>query len=229
MPVFYILYTNMNKIRQKYNKIKEKIAKIETDCFTFCNKKINAIIDIERNCLKNALLVVFLVFLSLFTYFSWKSLDNIESQAMVMAPVNLPPRNVELENRIRKATAGFPIEGMTRYIAKEDEQVAAFIVAIAKKESNWGKRTPKLNGEECNNFWGFRQKRERMGSGGHTCFDNQREAVESVADRIRQLVDSGIDTPEKMVVWKCGYSCDAHNPESVSKWIEDVEYYYNKF
>lgn len=219
----------MSKIRQKYNKIKEKLINNSIEQLVFCAKKLHNIIDTERNYLKNFILLFFIGFLSFFTYCSLESLDSIKTQKIEVMTVSLPPRNIELENRIRKATAGFPIENMSRFIALEDEKTAAFMVAIAKKESNWGKRTPKLNGEECNNFWGFRQKRERMGSGGHTCFDNQRDAVKSVAERVRNLIESGIDTPEKMVVWKCGYSCEAHNPESVSKWIADVEFYYNKF
>ena len=134
-----------------------------------------------------------------------------------------------MENKIKKETAGFPIENMTRYIAREDEKTAAFIIAIAKKESNWGKRTPKMAGQECYNLWGFREKRERMGSGGHTCFDDPEDAVKSVAARIKDLIAKDIDTPEEMVVWKCGYSCDAHTNESVDKWISDVNFYYNKF
>lgn len=117
---------------------------------------------------------------------------------------------------------------MSRYLATQDEEVAAFMVAIAKKESNWGKRTPKLDGEECYNYWGFRQKRERMGSGGHTCFDNPKDAVRSVASRVKDLIEKDIDTPEKMVVWKCGYSCAGHNQQSVQKWINDVTLYYDK-
>ncbi|MFA6183510.1 MAG: hypothetical protein WC682_00230 [Parcubacteria group bacterium] len=219
----------MDKISQKYNKIKEKVAKSSIGCVDFCDQKFKNIVDFEKNHLKNTLLVILVTFLSIFTYLSIKSLDNIQYSTAEIKTASLPKRNIELENRIKKATAGFPIENMTRLIAKEDEQTAAFIVAIAKKESNWGKRTPKLNGEECNNLWGFRQKRERMGSGGHTCFNNQEEAVESVAARINELIDAGIDTPEKMVVWKCGYSCDGQNEESVNKWIADVKYYYNKF
>lgn len=219
----------MNKIRQKYNKIKEKLINKSIESLVFYGKKLHNIIDIERNYLKNLILLFFIGFLSFFTYCSLESLNSIKTQKIEVMTVNLPPRNIELENRIKKATAGFPIENMSRFIALEDEKTAAFMVAIAKKESNWGKRTPKLNGQECNNYWGFRQKRERMGSGGHTCFDNQRDAVKSVAKRVKNLIDNGIDTPEKMVVWKCGYSCEAHNPESVSKWIEDVEFYYNKF
>jgi hypothetical protein len=106
--------------------------------------------------------------------------------------------------------------------------VAAFLVAIAKKESGWGKYTPKLNGKECYNYWGFRQKREKMGSGGHTCFNSQEEAVRIVAHRIKRLIRKGYDTPEKIVVWKCGYNCNGHSNVSVNKWIQDVDYYYQQ-
>lgn len=223
------LSKNMDKIRQKYNQIKEKMVNCKVNCLNFGVRKLKNFIHTEEIYIKNSLLGLFIGFLLVFTYFSMASLNNIKVQNMEVPSVNLVKRNVELEQRIQKEISGFPIESMTRYMAREDEQVVAFMVAIAKKESNWGKRTPKLNGKECNNFWGFRQKREKMGSGGHTCFDNKRDAVASVAVRIKELIDKGVDTPEEMVVWKCGYSCDAHNPESVNKWIEDVKYYYDKF
>ncbi len=126
-----------------------------------------------------------------------------------------------------KMLQGYPMEAMAPYIAQQDPQVAAFLVAIAKKESAWGKRAPKLNGEDCFNYWGFRQKRERMGSGGHTCFDSPREAVAVVSDRIEDLIKKKYDTPQEMVVWKCGYTCQGHSNTSVAKWIQDVDYYYN--
>ena len=122
---------------------------------------------------------------------------------------------------------GYPMIVMAPYIAQEDPQVAAFLVAIAKKESAWGKRSPKLGGKDCYNYWGFRQKRDRMGTGGHTCFDTPKEAVKVVADRIEDLIDKKYDTPQKMVVWKCGFSCQGHSTESVNKWIQDVDYYYD--
>jgi len=178
--------------------------------------------------LKNILLVFFGVFLAVFIFCFLKIVDKIRKEKMDFEPA-VVERNIELENKIKEITKGYPIAGMAKLIAQQDDQVAAFILAIAKKESNWGKRTPKLNGEECNNFWGFRQKRDRMGSGGHTCFDSQKDAVRSVAERIKELIASGIDTPEEMVVWKCGSSCDAHSSESVEKWIQDVKFYYDKF
>ena len=68
-----------------------------------------------------------------------------------------------------------------------------------------------------------------MGTGGHTCFDSPEDAVNSVAKRIDSLVnDKKINTPAKMVVWKCGSSCRTHDPGSVSKWISDVDFYLKK-
>lgn len=122
---------------------------------------------------------------------------------------------------------GYPMESMAPYIAQQDPQVAAFLIAIGKKESAWGKRAPKLNGRDCYNYWGFRQKRARMGSGGHTCFDSPSEAVKVVSDRIEDLIKKKYDTPREMIVWKCGFSCSGHSSTSVQKWIQDVDYYYN--
>ena len=137
--------------------------------------------------------------------------------------------NPELEDRIREMTKGHPIENMAGVIARKDEKTAALLVSIAKKESNWGKRSPKLNGEDCFNYWGFRLVREKMGTGGHTCFNSPQDAVNTVARRIKQLTDAGYDTPAGLIVWKCGYSCEGHSNYSVNKWISDVDYYYRKF
>lgn len=219
----------MGKITQKYNKIAEKIAKIRKGLVDFYLKEVANLGDVNRDYVKNSLLIFFVFFLGFFSYCSLESVNRIKVSDIAVVNPPVIKRNIELENRIRNQIKGYPIESMTRIIARQDEQVAAFLVAIAKKESNWGKRTPKLNGEECNNLWGFRQKRDRMGSGGHTCFDNQEEAVQSVAERIKELIDNGVDTPEEMIVWKCGYSCDGHSNESVNKWVQDVEYYYEKF
>lgn len=131
------------------------------------------------------------------------------------------------ETRLREMVKGYPIEQMIPFIAKQDRLVATFLVSIAKKESNWGKRVPVLNGEDCFNYWGYRGIRERMGTGGHTCFDSREDAVETVAARIKKLVEQEqLNTPSKMVVWKCGYSCEGHSRESVRKWIADVSMYF---
>ncbi|MFC1608844.1 hypothetical protein ACFL3M_01510 [Patescibacteria group bacterium] len=142
--------------------------------------------------------------------------------------VSISQENVQLKEEIESLTEGYPIKSMARHIAMQDEKVAAFVVSIAKKESNWGKRSPKLDGKDCYNYWGFRQKRERMGTGGHTCFDSPGEAVSVVSRRIEELINQEIDNPSRMVVWKCGFSCESHNPESVERWIRDVDYYYKK-
>lgn len=134
-----------------------------------------------------------------------------------------------LEQKIMALVEGYPIEQMVPYIAQQDEKVAFFIVAIAKKESDWGKHVPVLNGQDCYNYWGFRASRSRMGTGGHTCFDSPEDAVSSVAKRIDSLVyEKKLDTPAKMVVWKCGSSCRTHDPGSVTKWISDVDLYLKK-
>ncbi len=131
-----------------------------------------------------------------------------------------------LEKRIREMVAGYPIEQMVPAILKEDRLVAMFLVSIAKKESNWGKRVPVLDGEDCFNYWGYRGIRARMGTGGHTCFDSPEDAVKTVAVRIQKLVEQEkLNTPEKIIIWKCGYSCAGHSKESVRKWIADVDMY----
>jgi hypothetical protein len=48
---------------------------------------------------------------------------------------------------------------MAPYISEQNQDTAAFIVGIAKKESNWGKRVPKREGKDCYNYWGYRGKR----------------------------------------------------------------------
>ena len=135
-----------------------------------------------------------------------------------------------LEKKIRSLVKGYPIENMAPDIAKQDPEVASLLVGIAKKESAWGKRKPVLDGQDCYNYWGFRQERERMGSGGHTCFDSPSEAVETVSKRISELVnEEKLDTPGKMIVWKCGYEClGREKTESERKWIRDVNFYYEK-
>ncbi|HOF42234.1 MAG TPA: hypothetical protein PK260_01885 [Candidatus Moranbacteria bacterium] len=135
-----------------------------------------------------------------------------------------------LEKEIREMVKGFPIENMVPYIAEKDRTVAAFIVGIAKKESAWGKRRPVLNGQDCYNYWGYRGKRMLMGSGGHTCFNSPKDAVDTVAKRIETLVKKyDRNTPAKMVVWKCGSDCEATGGEAAArKWISDVSLYFNK-
>lgn len=135
----------------------------------------------------------------------------------------------EYGDQIRQLVEGYPIEDMLPYILEKDRIVAAFLVGIAKKESNWGKRIPVLEGQDCFNYWGYRGVRRLMGTGGHTCFNSKKDAVDTVASRIEKLVTSNkLDTPAKMIIWKCGYSCDGHSRESVRKWIADVDMYFRE-
>lgn len=135
----------------------------------------------------------------------------------------------EYSNKIRELVKGYPIEEMLPYIIEKDRIVAAFLIGIAKKESNWGKRVPVLEGQDCYNYWGYRGVRRLMGTGGHTCFNSRKDAVDTVALRLETLIHSKkLDTPAKLVIWKCGYSCDGHSRESVRKWISDVDIYFSE-
>ncbi len=135
----------------------------------------------------------------------------------------------DFEKEIMNMVAGYPIEKMVPEIVKQDRVVAAFLIAIAKKESNWGKRVPVLNGQDCYNYWGYRGIRDKMGTGGHTCFDSPKDAVETVGKRIEYLVsETKRNTADKMVVWKCGYDCSWDSKTAVRKWISDVDLYFKK-
>ncbi|TAK96502.1 hypothetical protein EPO05_01730 [Patescibacteria group bacterium] len=136
----------------------------------------------------------------------------------------------EFEARIREMVKGYPIAEMVPYIVKQDKLVAAFLISIAKKESGWGEHVPVLNGRDCFNYWGYRGIRKLMGTGGHTCFDSREDAVETVAKRISFLVSSKkLNTPEKMIIWKCGSDCNATGGQAAArKWISDVDLYFKK-
>ncbi len=140
--------------------------------------------------------------------------------------------NKQLEDEIAEMTKGYPIEKMAPYIAQQDRMVAAFMVGIAKQESSWGVHVPvDSEGNDCYNYWGYRGKRAKMGTGGHTCFDSRQDAVETVAKRLQFLVSQEkMTTPGKMVVvWKCGYDCSWDKKENVLRWVDSVNYYFNKF
>ena len=123
-----------------------------------------------------------------------------------------------------------PMEKMIPYIAQKDKMTAAFVVSVAKKESNWGKHSPIVNGRDCYNYWGYRGGGENITWDGYTCFKNPRQAVNVVSQRFDSLIKkSNFDTPAKMVVWKCGYDCSWDNPIAVQKWVSDVDFYFQKF
>jgi hypothetical protein len=135
----------------------------------------------------------------------------------------------EFEKEIKKMVKGYPIEEMVPYIAEKDRIVAAFLIGIAKKESGWGVHVPVLDGKDCHNYWGYRGIRKLMGTGGHTCFNGPEDAVDTVSKRLEFLIEEKkLDTPAKMVIWKCGSACSKDDQQAVRKWISDVEMYFGK-
>ncbi|MDP3956916.1 MAG: hypothetical protein Q8Q10_00245 [bacterium] len=151
------------------------------------------------------------------------------SHMAIVSPVATNP-NARLERNVRKVVTGYPIEEMIPYIAEHKKVTAAFLVGIAKKESNWGKRVPRSeDGADCFNYWGYRGAGSRGMAMGHGCFGSREEAIAVVSKRIDTLVNEyHFDTPEELIVWKCGWNCDGHSPTSVRKWISDVKIYFNK-
>lgn len=131
------------------------------------------------------------------------------------------------EQKYQNLVSGSPLEKMLPFIAKYDNETASFLIAIAKKESDWGTYSPKKAGSDCFNYWGYRGGYNQTDS-GYSCFDSAEQAISVVGARIHELLDKKINTPEKMVVWKCGASCAGHDPAGVRKWITDVALYYDK-
>lgn len=149
---------------------------------------------------------------------------------MGTAVLVMPDRKKILEKNIEKVVRGYPIQVMAPYIADYDKVTASFLVGISKKESNWGKRVPvDENGQDCFNYWGYRGAGSRGIEMGHGCFGSPEEAIGIVGGRIDTFVhEYHFDTPEELIVWKCGFSCDGHSSQSVKKWISDVSIYTKK-
>lgn len=167
-------------------------------------------------------------FLSVLLYGGGAQIASFAQVQTSYAQVN--PRQVMLENKVGKLVSGYPIDQMTEVIAKQDKTTAAFLVGIAKKESNWGKRVPRdEDGKDCFNYWGYRGAGSRGIAMGHGCFGSPEEAVGIVGGRLDTLINEyHFKTAAELVVWKCGWSCDGHSNQSVKKWIADVGYYKQK-
>lgn len=133
---------------------------------------------------------------------------------------NQEKRKLEMEALV----GGYPMEKMIPAMLSLDEKTSAFLVAIAKKESDWGVHSPTKKGNHCYNYWGFKGA-HNLTESGYSCFDSPEQAVEMVGGKIEDLIAKKFDTPERMVVWKCGSSCASHDPKSVQKWISDVRNY----
>jgi len=191
------------------------------------NNKKEKILNITEKYLKTPedILFGFLVAFSLiFIAFCFHSEKIAYPEAVAQVRPKAPAK---MAKNIGKVVSDYPIEKMIPYIAKQDKKVAAFLVAIAKKESNWGVHTPKKDGKECFNYWGYRGK-ENTTDSGYSCFDSRAQAVNIVGKRIKKLVAQDIDTPREMLVWKCGGNCSAETGQGASKWIRDVDFYYKK-
>ena len=136
----------------------------------------------------------------------------------------------DLGKTIREVAAGYPLEAMAPAIAQYDREVAALIVGIAKKESNWGKRIPRdAAGLDCFNYWGWKGAGSRGVSMGHGCFGSPEEAVRAVGNRLTELVKQRqTSEPKNLTVWKCGASCASQSRESVAKWVSDIDIYYQR-
>ena len=134
------------------------------------------------------------------------------------------------ERVLEKMVSGHPMEDMVPFIARQDPTTATFLVSIAKQESNWGKRSPKdAEGRECWNFWGYRGQTEKVTASGYSCFENPRQAVRVVGRRLNTLIDEyDLDTPRELIVWKCGSSCESHDPADVARWQRTVGLYSRK-
>lgn len=152
-----------------------------------------------------------------------------EDPLSALVPTVVSPDN-DLEATIHTMVSGYPIAVMAPAIANYDRAVAALIVGIAKKESDWGKHVPLTPaGEDCFNYWGYKGAGSRGTAMGHGCFGSPEEAVTAVGNRLTQLVEIRQGSnPSSMIIWKCGSSCATHSPESVRKWISDVDIYYQK-
>lgn len=185
------------------------------------NKKKNKKIIVNLSRLKYFLIFSLLIFvLAVFAAFLFLSKGK--------GRVSSVDFSSELEKRMYKMVSGYPIQDMASSISSKDRMVAAYLVAIAKKESNWGKRSPMKDGETCYNYWGYRGTYNQTDS-GYSCFDSPQQAVNVVGKRIKDLIDKDVNSPKKMAVaWKCGWNCSGHSYFSVKKWEWDVGYYFNK-
>lgn len=132
------------------------------------------------------------------------------------------------EAELRAIVSGYPIEAMVSTIAEYDRDIAGLIVGIAKKESNWGKRVPRTDaGDDCFNYWGYKGAGARGIAMGHGCFGEPAEAVHAIGGRLQKLTTHRRSSePANLTIWKCGSSCASHSPESVRKWVSDVDLYF---
>lgn len=159
-----------------------------------------------------------------------KAREAEEEERRIIEEALEQERQRVLAEKLAVMLEGHPMAEMADEIAKQDQKVAALIVGIGRKESNWGKRSPSKDGQDCFNYWGYKTSGSRGQALGHACFGSREEAVETIAKRIDTLVyEYKRDTPAKIVVWKCGSSCAATGGQAAAnKWISDVQIYFDQ-
>ena len=231
----------MLKLKQKLNKLVKKAKLKKSACFSYYKQKTRLIAEMARSNFSLGLLkrqqaemlmlvcsITFTGYIILFKQHCAEIYRVPESHFEVQKPIDF--KKEQLTKDLQTVVKGSPIEMMIPYIATKDRKTAAYLIGIAKKESNWGNRKPVLNGQDCYNYWGFRAQRERMGSGGHTCFDNPREAVDVVSKRIAEIIDrNDVESAKDMLVWKCGSNCAVTGGQiAADKWASDVDLYAGK-
>jgi hypothetical protein len=243
MAVFCFIFDKfMPKIKQKLNNsIKEKELKKAT-YFGVLLSKAKIFVENMKQSFNPGLLSRFqvetLVLICLISFTGYVILfkQNYSKIFLPQEKGNIQQKSSQeiekdrLRKDIRAIVKGHPIEMMIPYIAEKDRKTVAYLIGIAKKESNWGERRPVLAGQDCFNYWGFRAERERMGSGGHTCFDSPREAVDVVSRRIAEIIErNDAESAKDMLVWKCGSSCaETGGQAAANKWARDVDLYAKK-
>jgi len=189
-------------------------------------KKINKIVKNARKKPEEAVFVFLAVLALVFAGMCFDKIKfdiNTPNASVAEVKKAVSPR----ETQIKKMVAYSPIREMAPFIAKKNKKVAAYLVAIAKKESNWGIYSPKKDGEECYNYWGYRGP-ENATESGYSCFDSPAQAVNIVGNRLADLIEKKINTPRDMVVWKCGRNRADQRTASAAKWVRDVNLYYKK-
>lgn len=214
-------------------------AKLATAYFGYISQKYKIILEDIRNSVQpgtlsshqvKSLILIFLIaftsYVILFKQYYCENFVSVQKNYVVGKSLK-EIKKEKLEKDLSVLVEGHPIQLMIPYIVEKDRKTAAYLVGIAKKESNWGKRKPVLNGEDCYNYWGFRAKRERMGSGGHTCFDTPKEAVDVISKRIDQIIErNDVESAQDLLVWKCGSDCSVTGGQAAAdKWAVDVDMY----
>jgi hypothetical protein len=206
----------MKKIPKYRQKLKKNWKK--TQRFVLANLE-----NIDSPRLTNGLYLFLMVMALGYAILIWRAGATHENVVVTARP----PAETPLAKRVGKMTTGYPIERMARHIARQDPQVAALMIGIAKKESNWGKFSPQKDGRDCFNYWGYRGEYNQTDS-GYSCFDSPRQAVDEVSGRMNDLIAQNLDTPSELVVWKCGWDTDCAGTVSARKWVRDVNFYYRK-